>query len=599
MLAWIAAAAGGVAVALLLYAWREPPPRGRFLLTAILRAAALMLLLALLLEAPIGRALAPAPLVALDVSASWRRGSGDAWDSATARLGALRPDSVLLTGDSARFGAVPAQPADLGSSVRGAVDRALAAGRSLVILTDGEIDDPQALEALPAGSRVEVIDRTATLDVAVRTIDLPRAAVGGDTVEARLSLIAGPAGAAGGDIVLLVGDREAATVTLDSLTALGEHEVVARFPLPATDGATVVRAVARTRGDAEARNDTLTTIVDVSRAAGAVFVSTSPDQDARFAIAVLRGAVALPTRAFFRVAPGQWRREGTLAPIAEAEVREALRGAPIAILHGDTAIFGAPRAATRGSLALHAPPAQRGEDWYATTAPPSPLAGVLSAVPWDSLPPIDVAASLPGGDWVALEAARARRLETRPVISGTERPRRVVVVGGSGFWRWRFRGGESGDAFTALWGSIFDWLAADQRDPRAVVPDRAMLRAGDPVRWRRGAEADTLVTVVLRRLDAAGVDTLALRFDPSTNVTETAALEPGLYEASAGGGRALLAVNQSREWLPRAPSVRAGSVGGGASPGVAPSIRSQWWAYALVLLLLCTEWLARRRLGLR
>lgn len=599
MFAWILAAAGGAALALLLYAWREPPPRGRFRFAGALRALALTLLLALLLDAPVGRAVAPDPLVALDASASWLRGGAATWDSAAARVRALRPDSLLLTGDSARIAALPDEPGDRVSTVRGAVDRALAAGRSLVLITDGEIDDPQALEALPAGSRVEVLDRPAVPDAAVRTIGLPQAAVGGDTVEARVAIIAGSAGASAGEVALLVNERQAATASFDALPALGERELVIRFPLPAVEGAVVVHAVVRTDDDAEVRNDTIATIVDVSRAAGAVFVSTSPDEDARFAVAVLRGAVALPTRAFYRVATGQWRREGTLAPVAESEVRDALRAAPIAVIHGDTAIFGAPRGATRGSLALHAVPEQRGEDWYVSAAPPSPLAGVLSAIPWDSLAPIDVAPSLPRGEWVALEAARARRLETRAVIAGSERPRRVVVVGGSGFWRWRFRGGESGDAFTALWGSIFDWLAADRRDPRAVVPEPSMLRSGDPVRWRRGADADTIVTVALRRLDDAGVDTLVLRFDPATNVAETAPLEPGRYEASAGGARSLLAVNQSREWLPRAPAVQSGSVGGGAPTGVAPSLRSRWWAYALVLVLLCTEWIVRRRLGLR
>jgi len=36
-----------------------------------------------------------------------------------------------------------------------------------------------------------------------------------------------------------------------------------------------------------------------------------------------------------------------------------------------------------------------------------------------------------------------------------------------------------------------------------------------------------------------------------------------------------------------------------ASAGVAPALRAQWWAFVLVVLLLCAEWLLRRRAGMR
>src|SRR5205085_8958652 len=115
-------------------------------------------------------------------------------------------------------------------------------------------------------------------------------------------------------------------------------------------GPAILRAIVASADDAERRNDTLSVAIDLSRAASAVFASTSPDFDARYALAVLRGALGIPTRGFFRVAPGEWRVEGALTPIAEAEVRQSLRDAPVAILHGDTAAFGPPRIATLGPL---------------------------------------------------------------------------------------------------------------------------------------------------------------------------------------------------------------------------------------------------------
>jgi hypothetical protein len=61
----------------------------------------------------------------------------------------------------------------------------------------------------------------------------------------------------------------------------------------------------------------------------------------------------------------------------------------------------------------------------------------------------------------------------------------------------------------------------------------------------------------------------------------------------------MLAVNNSREWLPRPPRVRAGVIGGGVPVDNAPRLRSAGWAYALLLLFLCAEWVVRRRVGMR
>jgi hypothetical protein len=73
-----------------------------------------------------------------------------------------------------------------------------------------------------------------------------------------------------------------------------------------------------------------------------------------------------------------------------------------------------------------------------------------------------------------------------------------------------------------------------------------------------------------------------------------------VYDVRVPGGSALLAVNVSRELLPRRPTVRSGAVGRAPAPaGVAPSLRSLGWVYVVLVLLLCGEWLARRRAGLR
>ncbi len=262
-------------------------------------------------------------------------------------------------------------------------------------------------------------------------------------------------------------------------------------------------------------------------------------------------------------------------------------------------MFGAPRTVSAAPMALLAPPTTDEGEWYATSAPASPLAPALSGLPWDSLPPIVVAPVAPRGEWQGLLARQGRSGDTRVVIAGSDRPRRVVVAA-SGLWRWRQRGGAEGDAFTTLWGSIFDWLAAERADRRAAVPDERVLREGEPVRWRRGSAADSIASVALRRRGATGrVDTLTLRFAGDASVVESPALPAGIYDATMRGGSAVLAVNASRELLPRAVRVRSGAVGGGTPVDTAARLRAAWWPYALVILLLCAEWVVRRRRGMR
>jgi hypothetical protein len=271
------------------------------------------------------------------------------------------------------------------------------------------------------------------------------------------------------------------------------------------------------------------------------------------------------------------------------------------VLHGDTSVFGPPRAATRASLLLFAPPSSDEGEWFAAAVPPSPIAPALAAVPLDSLPPLNVAGRLPNAPWQGLVAQRAGAPDDRRVaIVGWDEPRRIAVIGASGFWRWRFRGGVRADAYGALFGGLFDWLAAGRGDRRAVVPDAIPQRAGAPLRWRRGAPADSTATVTLRRRGAtARVVTATLHFSEGAGIAESPSLPPGVYDATMRGGTALVAVNHSRELVPRRPSVRTGSVGGAPAMGESPSARQVGWIYALAILALCAEWLLRRRAGLR
>lgn len=565
-----------------------------------MRAVALSIVVALLLDGPIGPSRAARAYVALDVSSSWRAGGDSAlWRRALASADSARGDSLLLFGDSLRAGPPPALPADGATRLAPLVERALGAGRPVVLITDGRLDDPARLLELPAGSRVVTVVGAAKPDAALVSVDGPSALVAGDTAEYSVVVSAGGAGAGAGTLELSLAGVPLATAKLDSLPAFGEREVRMRALVGGAAGVRVLRATVSSVGDAMARNDTLHASLEIARGASAVFVSTAPDPDARDALAVLRGTLAVPTRGYYRVAPGRWVVDGTLTPVSETEVKRWLAEAPLAVLHGDTALFGAPRALTRGALALLAPPTTKGDDYYATSAPPSPLAAALGALPWDSLPPVELGIAGTDAEWTAITTRRARRFDERALVSGTSTPRRIVVIPATGLWRWHFRGGRSADAFTALWGSIFDWMTGDATDIRVARPATPWVRAGEPVRWRRGNARDSVARVVLRGRGATRADTLTLRFAGVGGMAESPPLTPGVYDTRAEGGDGLLVVNESAEWLPRRANVAEGAVG--TVPGVdrAPRARLAWWLYLLLVGTLCGEWVLRRQIGLR
>lgn len=600
MLIWLLAAGAAIVLAVIQYRGERRAWQTRAF--ALLRGVAVLLAVALALDAPRGLVSTPRPVVALDASASWLRGRADsAWGAAVARArAAARGDTVWLVGDSLRPLRDARSATDVATKVEPAVDRAVGAGRPLTLISDGELDDPRVLDRVLAGSRLDIVPPASTPDAAVLALELPRSIVGGDTAEVLVRVAAGAAGAPAGSATLTIDKAASVRLPIDALAPGAERDVRVRVRVPVEGGEhRVVRVALSVPGDAVARNDTLGAALDVSESPHGVFVSTAPDEDARFALDVLRGTLAIAVRAYYRVAPGVWRQEPGFTPVPEADVRRALAAAPFAIIHGDTALFGPPRTLTTGALALLVPATTEADEWYAVAAPASPLAPALAGLPWDSLPPVAIA-SPATGEWTALTARRPRTLrDERSLITGSEHPRRVVIVGGSGFWRWRFRGGVSADAFSALWGGTFDWLAAGGDDRRGAVPATAWSRAGEPVVWRRGAKRDSIVKLTLRSSGTARVDSVTLHFPGTSMLAESPPLPEGEYDVTLAEGHARLVVAPSREWLPRKPSVASGTIGKARATGAAPSLRDAWWPYLLLLAALCAEWLLRRRAGMR
>ncbi|MFN8862257.1 MAG: hypothetical protein ACK6DP_07990 [Gemmatimonas sp.] len=629
MIRWSIAIALGLLAAWFAYGRTGTMARSGAWVLGTLRALAVTIVAALLVGAPAGRARPRTPLVAIDGSASWRRAVGDdstflrRWrrlisDSIVAPLG----DDVALVvvGDSVRD--VSARdvgqftPNDAASRVRPAVDRAASLGRSLVLVTDGEVDDGDALAEAPPGSRVVRLPRASRTDVAVADLAAPSSATASDTVTVSATVVSGAAATPDGVLRFLLDGAEVASRPVPALAPFGSTRLTVPVTLARGARTSLLQAVVQVPTDAEPRNDTLGVAIDVGDRPTAVFVSTAPDLDVREALTVLRGALDVPTRAYLRVAPSVWRVEGSLTPISEAEVKARAAGAGMLIVHGDTAwrpataVKGATTATAR-ALWVPAPPTQvaragetaRTAEWYMAATPASPLRSALAGLPFDSLPPITLHGPVRGAVPV-LSAQLGKRGDAVPAVAIREGGgSRTVLISGSGYAGWSLRAGRSREAFSALWGAIFDWLAAGRGDARAARPVAGIVRAGEPIVWRRGG-ADSVVSVqVVRRgvepVSARVADSVRLRFAASSFETASPSLPAGVYEVNTAGGSSVLVVNGAREWVPRAPVVSAGPLARGASGADAPRLADTSWPFVLALLLLCGEWIGRRAAGQR
>ena len=540
MMTWGLAALVGVGLTVLLY--RGEVPRGAIVLP-LLRWVAVTVVVAALLDAPLRRAVAPRPVVALDVSVSWLADDDDAaWRAARAVVDSLldgHADALRLFGDSLRTAPIPDRPTDVGSRIRPVVEWALATGRPVQVVTDGRLDDPEWVARLPVGSTVHRIDRPARAAAVLTALDAPTAAPAGDTILAEVTVTADAAGAPPRQLTL---GRDAQVIARRDLEALGPYEtrvVSVPVPLGAVEGA--VRLTARLL-DGTNVTDSITVPMRITGGAAAVVISTAPDQDARYAVAALRAVRRGPVRAYWQVATGVWRVDGTLAPVEEGVVRREAGEASLLLLHGDTAFLGAPGALRTAGLILMSPPPPGDEFYPVAPSSPSPLSDALSGLPWDSLPPLDVALTRASADEVTVvETRRGRRFESRVAIRAQERDaigQRVVRIPAAGFWRWRSRGGRSAASYDALVGALVDWAGA--------AP---------------GEAADSLGTT-----------------DAAVWAREVA---------------------RRAEQRPRAPTVASGPVGTGEVMGRSLGARGRWWLVALALAALSLEWMLRRRRGLR
>lgn len=646
LIAVLAAAVLAAALSWWSYARLEEPVPGRRG-PALLRGLALFLIFAgwwlpALWAGRDGDSRTVAVLVdaSLSMSLPVRAGGPVRADSAAAVVAATDADLRFLFGDSARAGTAPGAgadgvgvgiPFDGASRLVPALEVARAAGAdSVVLVTDGELDDREAARA--AARRLGLAVREERVSggqprLTIRGIDGPASVETGDTV--RLVIEVGA-----------LGEEPVADSASLSVTSPDGARSILTFAAP-SPGRTmrVAAAVVAAPGDdgpwraydvrLEPDADPIgpgarhrTWVETVPTAAGTVIVGADADWEPHYLLPVLARSTAGGARAWLRVGNDRWIRSGTERMLTgdDARVRRDALNAELLVIQGTPGglpgwlaqvaarhprvLFLARDAGEIPGSSMRVGAALPGE-WYAGGTPPSsPIAGYLEATDYPGLPPVSRLFTLDGQDWAPLELRRNRSGAGRPPI-GAERSggRRRVVVAAEGMWRWASRSGAARQAYRSVFAGLAGWLLeAPDRNP--VVLESVRLVAGDTVRWRVASDVSNLrITVRDSSGEAVWVDTIAA---PDTLVAGLA-VAGGSHrfeaEGAAGGepfrgGRPFEVEGAERELVGRVVGepLQGAQTGGAA---LAAGSDRPIWPFVLAALMLCGEWLWRRRIGLR
>lgn len=538
------------------------------------------------------------PLVLLDASLSMGA-AGGRWSEA---LGMARSAGEMRLVGAANGDTVPAN----GRTVLApAVAGAGSAGRSVIVITDGEVEDADAIPAdLLALTTVRVLERRPVDDLAIVRVEGTTRVTPTDSVRLTIEVQSFGAGVAERTIPLTAreGDRIWLRGTVE-LDAGGRGRTVLHGPVPpVAPGAHALSVALNQTGDAEPRSDTRLVVVTVVPTPGVVLLASPPTWESRFLFESLRDVAALPVRGYLETQQGQWRRAGDLRPIARDEVAAAARRADLLVTLGTPGPLAAGSRA-RGRLVLPAvtPGSAAPGDWYVTVTAGSPLSSAFGGLAVDSFPPGTALADLTAGprDWIGLTAQAGRRGAVRPVLVGRDSAgTRRIIVGIDGLWRWAFRGGSSEQGYRALVASSVSWLlgGADSAAGRARLL-RDVVEQGRPgtFEWVGGG-APAPIAIALTGNSGARQDTLV--FDGAGRAELL--LPPGVWRYHlAGGGEGTLAVEEfSGELLPRARTLAAHEAVASPERTRIP-LRSWLWLFGLGVVAFSGEWLARRRMGLR
>lgn len=569
--------------------------RGRFnaplsRAAAACRAVGAALLLFVVLDPTITPRFLPTdPLVLLDNSVSMHAATGRA---AEAR------ELARSLGDSTPFGELaPGMPGGT-SRLSEVLSTALASGRPVTIVTDGEITDAASLAPdLLAAITIRLLPRMAGDDVALVEVRGTERLSVGDSLH--LDIDVRRIGNAPDSAAIEVRDGDAVVLRgVVGFGASGHGRLRLTGPLPGAAGGVRWLEVHRVGpADAEPEDDVRWWPVRVTPTPGIVLLAVTPDWDARFLYRALRDVTASPVRGYAQLQPGQWRRMDDLRRVTLTDVQAAARGADVLAVRGD--VTGWERS---GRARLLWPVAPTAGDWYLSPTAASPLAGAFATVDRDSLPPATAVRPLDAEatrSWVGATARLARRGGDVPVIGGSAGPGgRTVTVGADGLYRWAFRGGASEQLWRALVADATAWLLASPDSAAAVVrPVATLTQRGRPVRFRwAGARAPVATEIVFGGASGARRDTL--RFDGTGEARVALDVGRHSYQLTSGGTGEVAVEPYSDELVPAGVTLteRAALT----TPVRAGRGAREWWLlFVLVVTAFGAEWLLRRRLGMR
>lgn len=644
----VAAAAGGMVV--FLYRTREPAVRHRALLIT-LRTLALATLLLILFDPslPATGGTGATTAVALDASLSMQlpvspTDSTSRWNAAVpAARRATGGGNVLVFGDGVRSVAASdldrVRP-DAGHSRLLPALRAAAEGgaRRLVVVSDGGIEDAGDVARWAARYGIAVeFSRIGDAQPAARSLtelDAPSWVEAGEPVTVSVAV---GAGAQPVTVTARAAGAEPASVTVPASEPGQVQTVELTLTPPAPDDGGLVRIDVGLDTPAEAVRSVYVRVG--GEPAGVTLISLRPDQEPRFLVPVLETSLGLPVHGFLRAGDGAWIRlgrgtdAGQRAP--EEEVRRAVANAELLVLHGagagtpDWLRSAAGRAGRLLGFAIDGGvpgiPVRLGdavsdEFYIVGDIPSSPVAPSLSGLSLDGLPPLTGLRSAEAdvAMWAPLEASRRRRGEPQPVaLAGESGGRRWVVALGSGYWGWAFRGGEGRSVYARLWGALAGWLMREEGAvaTTAVRPAQRSIPRGEQPTWvAPGLQVDSVrIELTAPDLDSALIS--VARVTGGADTLRSAAVPPGHYSYSAtafagdtvaGTAAGPITVEEYSPELARA-GVDLESLVAEATP-VGPRARERGprrplhasaLPWTVLVLLLCAEWVLRRRWGLR
>jgi hypothetical protein len=555
---------------------------------ALARAVGLAALLLLLLDPGIAAHRVDArPVVLLDNSVSMHAAGGRAADAA--RLAGS-------FGDTTSFGELtrgePGGQSDLHDALAGAA----AGGRPVIVVTDGEIGDAGAIPRdLLAETTVRLLPRARGADVALTGVEAPLRLTAGDTLRVAVEALRTPGAPDTASIVV----RDSTTVLLHAVARFGSGSrarVEMHGALPrGVQGERWLRVERLGAPDAEPGDDVRWLRLVVTPTPGVVVIAGTPDWDSRALYRTLKDVVEVPIRGYVELQHGQWRRMDDLRSVPASEVTAAAKSADLLAVRGDATAWQG-----QGRARLFWPPATQTGDWYLGAGGVSPVSDAFAGVDPDSLPPASAVGSVAAAPaWVGAVARLARRGTPLSVVSGREdRSGRTVMIGADGLFRWPFHGGVADQVWRSMIADAATWLlagpSADSMRARPVTP---VTQRGRAVQFRwAGTGAPVALPIQLHGPLGARGDTL--RFDGAGEAA--LALGVGRYRYTlAGGGSGSFAVEPYADELVPAAVTLADHQGIGATAAPRRSLRELLWLFALAIAGFGTEWMLRRKLGLR